>query len=79
MPEFQRNFVWTPTGVKDLVESLYLDYPIGALLLWYPPTDDSPPPAKTDDSRKTPLDRIDAAMGAMGQRLYVEAGERSSD
>ena len=32
-----------------------------------------------DIQRKTPLDRIDAAMGAMGQRLYVEAGERSSD
>ena len=32
-----------------------------------------------DIQRKTPLDRIDAAMGAMGQRLYVVAGERSSD
>ena len=32
-----------------------------------------------DIQRKTPLDRIDAAMGAMGQRLYVGAGERSSD
>ena len=32
-----------------------------------------------DIQRKTPLDRIDAAMGAMGQRLYVEAAERSSD
>ncbi len=32
-----------------------------------------------DIQRKTPLGRIDAAMGAMGQRLYVEAGERSSD
>ena len=32
-----------------------------------------------DIQRKTPLDRIDAAMGAMGQRLYVGASERSSD
>lgn len=32
-----------------------------------------------DIQRKTPLDRIDAAMGAMGQRLYVAAAECSSD
>lgn len=56
MPEFQRGFMWTPTRVRDLVESLYLDYPIGALLLWYP---DFTPPAKTDDSAKTDLWVVD--------------------
>lgn len=34
IPEFQRGFVWKPTQVRDLVESLWLDYPIGSLLLW---------------------------------------------
>jgi len=34
IPEFQRGFVWKPTQVRDLAESLWLDYPIGSLLLW---------------------------------------------
>jgi len=34
IPEFQRGFVWTPTQVRDLAESLWLDYPIGSLLVW---------------------------------------------
>lgn len=32
-----------------------------------------------DIQRKTPLDRIDTVIGAMWQRLYVAAAERSSD
>jgi len=34
IPEFQRGFVWKPSQVKDLIESLYFNYPIGSLLLW---------------------------------------------
>ncbi|HAZ27346.1 TPA: hypothetical protein DCY67_01835, partial [Candidatus Acetothermia bacterium] len=34
IPEFQRGFVWKPTQVRDLLESLWLDYPIGSLLVW---------------------------------------------
>jgi hypothetical protein len=34
VPEFQRGFVWKPVQVRDLIESLWLDYPIGAILLW---------------------------------------------
>jgi hypothetical protein len=34
IPEFQRGFVWKSTQVRDLVESLWLDYPIGSLLVW---------------------------------------------
>ena len=34
VPEFQRGFVWKPAQVRDLVESLWLDYPIGSLLIW---------------------------------------------
>ena len=34
IPEFQRGFVWKPVQVRDLVESLLLDYPIGSLLIW---------------------------------------------
>lgn len=34
VPEFQRGFVWKSTQVRDLVESLWYDYPIGSLLIW---------------------------------------------
>lgn len=34
VPEFQRGFVWKSTQVRDLLESLWLDYPIGSLLVW---------------------------------------------
>lgn len=34
IPEFQRGCVWKPTQVRDLAESLWLDYPIGSLLVW---------------------------------------------
>lgn len=34
MPEFQRGFVWSPLKVKEFVDSLYSEYPVGAMLLW---------------------------------------------
>jgi hypothetical protein len=34
IPEFQRGFVWKPSQVRDLAESLWLNYPIGSLLVW---------------------------------------------
>lgn len=34
IPEIQREFVWTPTKVKDLVESLWYNYPVGTFLWW---------------------------------------------
>ncbi len=46
LPEFQREFVWQPTQVCDLADSLWRNYPIGALLLWQEPNgagDANPP------------------------------------
>jgi hypothetical protein len=34
IPEFQRGFVWKATQVRDLIESLWLNYPVGAVLVW---------------------------------------------
>ena len=42
IPEFQRGFVWKATQVRDLAESLWLNYPVGTLLIW-----DSATPAQT--------------------------------
>ncbi|WP_431522455.1 DUF262 domain-containing protein [Shinella zoogloeoides] len=33
MPDFQRDFVWSPTQVVDLLESIAREWPIGSLLL----------------------------------------------
>lgn len=34
VPEFQRGFVWKPTQVRELAESLFRGFPVGSLLLW---------------------------------------------
>ncbi len=34
LPELQRDFVWKPTQVAKLIDSLYRGYPSGSLLFW---------------------------------------------
>ena len=34
LPMFQRGYVWKRRQVKDLMKSLYREYPVGALLTW---------------------------------------------
>lgn len=34
LPEIQRGYVWKPTQVAKLVESIYRGYPSGSLLFW---------------------------------------------
>lgn len=34
LPEFQRGYVWNRDQVRGLMRSLYLGYPVGALLVW---------------------------------------------
>lgn len=34
IPDFQREFEWTPSYIRDLMRSIFLDYYIGSLLLW---------------------------------------------
>ncbi|MFF0461891.1 GmrSD restriction endonuclease domain-containing protein [Streptomyces mexicanus] len=44
IPSIQRDFVWMRPDVRDLFDSLYRGYPVGALLLWKTKT---PVPFKT--------------------------------
>lgn len=37
IPEIQRPFVWDAAQVRDLLDSLYKDYPIGYLITWKSP------------------------------------------
>lgn len=34
LPEMQRRYVWTAVKVRDLLDSLYRDYPSGTILVW---------------------------------------------
>lgn len=34
LPDMQRPFVWENTRVRDLLDSLFVGYPVGTLLLW---------------------------------------------
>ncbi|REJ88785.1 MAG: DUF262 domain-containing protein [Planctomycetota bacterium] len=34
IPDFQREFAWTATDIRELMRSIFLDYYIGSLLLW---------------------------------------------
>lgn len=38
IPEIQRPFVWEPTKVRNLLDSLYQGYPVGYLISWRNPT-----------------------------------------
>ena len=37
IPEIQRPFVWKPTRVRDLIDSLYQGYPVGYIITWRNP------------------------------------------
>src|SRR4029077_13991180 len=34
IPDFQREFEWKPSDIRELLKSIFLDYYIGSLLLW---------------------------------------------
>ena len=37
IPEIQRPFVWDTTKVRDLIDSLYNEYPVGYIITWKSP------------------------------------------
>ncbi|WP_436910216.1 GmrSD restriction endonuclease domain-containing protein [Halosimplex marinum] len=45
LPEFQREYVWGKDQAKELMKSLYKEYPIGSLLIW---ETENPPEIKND-------------------------------
>ncbi len=56
LPEMQRKYVWTSTKIRDLIDSVYHDYPSGSILLW-----------KTDQLPET---RESAIEGASEDRIH---------
>jgi len=37
LPEIQREFVWKPHQIRDLIDTIYREYPAGLLLFWEKP------------------------------------------
>ena len=54
LPEIQRAYVWKPTQVAKLIESLYRGYPSGSLLLWCAPEAPRTRPMAGDAPSGTP-------------------------
>lgn len=40
LPSFQRDYVWDPDKIKDLLDSIFHNYPIGSVILWRPSSRD---------------------------------------
>jgi hypothetical protein len=49
VPEFQREYVWSKEQAKQLMVSLFSEYPVGSLLVW---KTDNPPEIKNDAINK---------------------------
>jgi len=52
LPDMQREFIWENTQIRDLVDSLYKNHPIGMILLWQTNSDDNVPITAIDDTTK---------------------------
>jgi len=66
LPEMQRRYVWRATRVRDLLDSLYRDYPSGAILVW-----------ETDE--RVPLQDFAVAQNAnpyQSNRLLLDGQQR---
>lgn len=52
LPDMQREFVWDNTQIRDLVDSLYKNHPVGMILLWRTNPSDNVPITRIDDTTK---------------------------
>ncbi len=65
VPEFQREYVWSLDQAKELIASLFLEYPTGSILVWETNT---PPEIKNDAVNKDKMGWISVLLDGQ-QRL----------
>jgi hypothetical protein len=70
LPTFQRQYVWDSDNIKELLDSIVHNYPIGAIILWNP----SPEKAGEIDPTAAPL--IDNNNSMTNNRFYVIDGQQ---
>ena len=79
IPEIQRPFVWDATKVRNLLDSLYLGYPVGYLIIWQNPTVKLKDGSKSS-GKKILIDgqqRVLALMASiLGKELITKAYQR---
>ena len=66
IPEFQREFIWKPAQVSQLVDSLSNGYPIGCLVVWKSTTTEEKEQIYVVDGQQ----RITALCILFGERPY---------
>lgn len=71
LPSFQRQYVWDEDDIKDLIDSMVNNYPIGTVILWKP---SSPSLAKIDPFSK-PLIDVDSGK-EHSEVFYVIDGQQ---
>ena len=70
LPSFQRQYVWDEDDIRDLVDSIINNYPIGTIILWKPSNASS---VEIDPFSK-PL--IDVNGGKTNEIFYVTDGQQ---
>jgi len=68
LPDMQREFIWDNSQIRDLVDSLYRNHPIGMILLWQTNPDDNVPITAIDDTTKEISDYTELVIDGQ-QRL----------
>jgi hypothetical protein len=71
LPSFQRQFVWDEDDIKDLVESIISNHPIGTIILWKP---SSTSPEAVDPFSKPLVDVETPRKG--GEINYIIDGQQ---
>jgi len=54
LPDLQRPFVWKPTQIRDLFDSLFQGFPAGFILLWEITTEQRIKKIGTGDKKREP-------------------------
>ncbi len=70
LPSFQRQYVWDADNIKELLDSIVQNYPIGATILWKP----SPEVASTIDPTSVPI--VDDVPSNTQDRYFVIDGQQ---
>jgi len=65
VPEFQREYVWSLEQAKELISSLFREYPTGSILVW---ETNNPPEIKNDAVKKDKMGWISVLLDGQ-QRL----------
>src|SRR3989339_47004 len=70
LPSFQRQYVWDEDNIKELLDSIVHNYPIGATILWKP----SPEVASEIDPTSVPI--LDSTPSNTKDRYFVIDGQQ---